>query len=155
MPPVVWFMRRETRKRRNGLSMLQFRALYLIQTRPMVNLSAVAEHVVASLPTASRMVDVLQNKGLVKRCESKDDRRQVELVITPQGEQALDLARKATLAKVRETLATLEDGQLDMISNGMRLLHGVFEAAWLADSSPGVKRANGSTPEGSRATPSV
>lgn len=155
MPPVVWFTRRVARSQCNGLSMLQFRALYLIRARPMVNLSAVAEHIVSSLPTASRMVAVLQKKGLIKRCDCKGDRRQLELVITPMGKQTLDRTREETLTKVRQELSALDNAQLDLIARAMRLLRDVFEHAWLSDGCPGAKRSSAVRGETEKVMPST
>src|SRR6478672_7299944 len=79
LPPVTWFMRRTMRSYRKGLSLPQFRALVLIDREPAVSLSAVADHLGVSLPTASRTVAGLVRKGLLSREGCRTDRRQCEL----------------------------------------------------------------------------
>ena len=155
VPPVIWYIRRQMRTQRKCLSMPQFRALFMIRSRPAASLSAVAEHLGASLPTASRLVAGLQSKGLVKRSDCEDDRRQLELVITPQGDEVLDSAREATLTRMREEMAGLDDGQRDLIARAMRLLHGLFEPELLSGGGSGRKRAAGTRRGKQKATPSL
>src|SRR5580700_10156635 len=79
VPPVIWFIRREMRAFRKGLSLPQFRTLSLINRQPAASLSAVADHLGASLPTASRMVQGLVAQGLLARKGCREDRRQLAL----------------------------------------------------------------------------
>lgn len=130
VPPVIWYLRRQMRAQRQGLSIPQFRALYMVQAQPAANLSAVAEHLGISLPATSRLVGGLQSRGFVQRRDRKDDRRQLELAITTRGAEVLDAARAATLARMRRELARLDDGQRKLVVRAMRLLRGVFEPAW-------------------------
>ena len=129
VPPVVWFMRRRMRAQRKGLSIPQFRALYLIQTEPAANLSALAEHLGLSLPVTSRLVGGLQGRGLIQRRDRKEDRRQLELAITARGAGVLDAARAATLASMREELSVLSEVQRKQVVRAMCLLRGVFDPA--------------------------
>jgi DNA-binding MarR family transcriptional regulator len=127
VPPVIWYLRRQMRAQRKGLSIPQFRALYLIQAQPAANLSAVAEHLGISLPATSRLIGGLQTRGLVQRRDRKDDRRQLELAITARGAGVLSAARAATLASMREELSGLDNVQRELVVRAMRLLRGVFE----------------------------
>ena len=140
IPPIVWFQRRQGRRMRGGVSLLQYRALYLIKMHPLVNLSAVAEHIVASLPTASRMIAVLEGKGYVQRTDSRDDRRQVELRITPEGEKVVDEMRQMTLEKMGQVLSKLDEGQRATVNEAMKLLKEVFEPAWIAGGGSGFRK---------------
>ena len=129
VPAVIWFIRRRMRAQRKGLSIPQFRALCLIRWQPAANISAVAEHLGASLPTASRLIGGLETKGLLRRRGCKDDRRQVELIITRQGAAVMDGARGATLAEMEAEMMGLNERQRDLITRAMGLLHGVFDPA--------------------------
>jgi len=113
----------------------------------------VAEHLGASLPTASRLIGGLEGKGLVKRSGSKGDRRQVELVNTRQGGAVMDSARAATVAKMREEMAGLDDGQRELIVRAMRLLRGVFEPTLPAVGSAEAKRSAAARSGAKKATP--
>ena len=96
LPPVFWFVRRHMRAYREGLSLPQFRSLVRINRQPSASLSSVAEHLGASLPTTSRIVAGLVDKGLITREGSRHDRRQLSLMITPRGKAMLNKATRAT-----------------------------------------------------------
>ena len=155
VPAVIWYIRRRMRAQHKGLSIPQFRALYMIQSQPAANLSAVAEHLGASLPTVSRLIGGLEGKGLLTRSGCRDDRRQLELVITRQGAAVLDRARAATLAKMREEMATLKDEQRKLITRAMRLLRRVFDPALPAVGTAAAKRSESARPAGKRTTPTL
>lgn len=55
-------------------------------------------------PSLVRLIDTLINKGLVTRSEDPSDRRAKLLFVTPEG--------LALVARIRETLASLEEGLL-------------------------------------------
>src|SRR3954447_9993092 len=83
MPQVMWFIRRQMRAHRTrGLSVPQFRTLALLDRFPTASLSAVAENLGATMPTASRMVSGLVTKAFVTRKTDPSDRRQASLVLT-------------------------------------------------------------------------
>lgn len=129
VPPTTWFIRRQMRGNREGLSMLQFRALYYINANPSTSLSSVAEHVGSSLPSASRLVAGLESQDLVQRSGSKDDRRQVMLAITPKGASVMDAARGATLARLDQELIALDGEQRALLGAAMDLLRKIFDPA--------------------------
>src|SRR3954453_22111166 len=86
LPPVMRVVRRHMRSHRSrGLSLPQFRTLAFLRAVRSANLSAVADFLGAAPPTASRIVSGLVGAGLVVRREHADDRRQVELALTPRG----------------------------------------------------------------------
>jgi DNA-binding MarR family transcriptional regulator len=67
LPPVMWSIRKAMRSHRGGLSMPQFRAMVMIRNEPDTSLSTVADHLALSLPTTSRIVTGLVEKGFLKR----------------------------------------------------------------------------------------
>jgi len=131
VPPTIWFIRRQMRRNRGGLSMLQFRALYYINANPHTGLSPVAEHVGASLPSASRLVAGLEAQELVERSGSEADRRQVKLLITRQGAEVMDAARAATLEHIDAELRGLDKEQRAQLGNAMDLLRRIFDPAFI------------------------
>jgi DNA-binding MarR family transcriptional regulator len=110
------------RKHRKGLSVPQFRTLVWIDRHPAATLSAVAEHLGATLPTTSRIVDGLVSRGFLSRKERTDDRRQVALAITAAGRAVLDPAWSATRHEVELRLAALSADEQATISRAMQLL---------------------------------
>jgi len=126
LPPVTWFMRRTMRSYRKGLSLPQFRALVLIDREPAVSLSAVADHLGVSLPTASRTVAGLVRKGLLAREGCRTDRRQCELSLTARGRAVLDTAWKGTQQKLAERLEELPAYDRAQLCATMEALKNIF-----------------------------
>ena len=127
VPPTVWFIRGQMRRHRKGLSVPQFRALYFINDNPSVSLSAVAEHLAASLPSTSRMMAALESQSLIKRGGGRGDRRVIELIITGKGATVMDSARAATLAQIDSKLEQLGAAQRLSLGKAMELLRKLFD----------------------------
>jgi DNA-binding MarR family transcriptional regulator len=68
-----------------GISMGQFWALHLVSSLRSASVSTVARHLSVSAPTVCTNVDQLEAAGLVTRHRSEQDRRAVELSLTPKG----------------------------------------------------------------------
>jgi DNA-binding MarR family transcriptional regulator len=117
------------RKHRQGLSVPQFRALIKVRHEAGVSLSEVAEHLGASLPTASRIIAKLVNRGYLTRTESNKDRRQMVLHLTPLGRSLVDAAMESTQAQMETDLANLSHDQRDQVRDAMKILRGLFAQA--------------------------
>jgi DNA-binding MarR family transcriptional regulator len=126
VPPVTWFIRRQMRSHRGGLSLAQFRSLVRVNRYPNASLSMVAEHLGASLPTTSRIVAGLVDKKLLERHDCRWDRRQVSLDLTPKGRDMLQVARKATQIGMERELENLTPQHRAAIVNAMQILRAVF-----------------------------
>jgi DNA-binding MarR family transcriptional regulator len=128
LPAVVWFIRRNMRKHRTaGLSVPQFRTLALVQRFPEAPLSLVAEHLGATLPTASRIMSGLVNKGLVVRRDCSADRRRVSLRLTAKGITTLRVSRAATRRRMAEVLGGAAARDRRLITAASKLLKALFE----------------------------
>src|SRR5690349_15962814 len=93
---------------------------------PAANLSAVADILNSSLPTASRVVSGLVAKGLIDRSESATDRRQVELVLTSRGRSLVETARRAARGKLAAALAELSEADRSSLADAPATLRGLF-----------------------------
>ncbi len=71
------------------LSVVQLRALTVLRGLDSANLGQLAGGMGVTVSTASRLVDRLVAAGLVDRRPSARSRREVALVVTPQGEEVL------------------------------------------------------------------
>jgi DNA-binding MarR family transcriptional regulator len=136
VPMVHWFIRRQMRSYRGGLSLPQFRALVWVDRQPSASLSVVAEHLGASLPTASRIVAGLVAKGLLARQGCAADRRQLSLRITARGRAMLQEARRATRRKMEGALEGLSQRQRGMVRAAMRSLRDLFGSTDQAVAAP-------------------
>ncbi len=112
--------------------MPQFRAMCMIANGSPISLSEVAEQLALSLPTTSRIVTGLVNKGLLKRSDSKQDRRQMSLGITGRGQAVLNIAWSAAQDSMAKELKSFDDEQRITVVEAMRLLKQVFGSLGVA-----------------------
>jgi len=127
---VVRLIRAEIRRVRPGaLSLNQVRALGLVGTYPHSSLSNLSELLGLTLPSASHLVDGLVGRGLVARRTAPDDRRQIMLKLTPQGERLLAQAQTITRKHLAERLAPLNSAQRALITESMKLLRPLVTAS--------------------------
>ncbi|MER6137622.1 MarR family transcriptional regulator [Streptomyces sp. BV286] len=106
-----------------SLSMRQLLALQTVRRRPELNLTALAEHLGIALPTASRLCGRLETAGLLQRTVQPHNRREVQLVVTPQGRRLLaDVTerRSVCLAVVFEAMTPEERASMQ---RGLRAFH--------------------------------
>lgn len=126
VPPVVWFMRKQMRSHRGGLSMPQFRALVRVRQDGAASISAISEHLGTSLSTTSRLVSGLVGRGLLAREAVPNDRRQVHVTITQTGRAMLDQARQATRRKLEVALASMAAAEEKAVIDAMQILRRIF-----------------------------
>jgi len=108
------------------MSLPQFRSLVRVNRTPSTSLSAVAEHLGASLPTTSRIVGGLVDRGLLDRADNRTDRRQIALVITRRGKAVLQAARRGAQKKMEAELFALTDRQRAAVAAAMEILGNLF-----------------------------
>lgn len=75
-----------------GLSPEQYNVLRILRgNQPEAcTVLSIQERMLDKMSNASRLVDKLESKGLLTRKQSKEDRRQVDVVITKKGLELLD-----------------------------------------------------------------
>ena len=129
VPLVMRTIRAEMRSHRGaGLSLPQFRTLVFLRRNAGASLSAVAEHVGLTPPSASKMLDGLIARNLASRRESLADRRRVTLALTAQGRAALKKARDRAHVRLAEMLSTLPATDRTVVAEAMTILQGVFSS---------------------------
>lgn len=106
-----------------GISFQQFNILRILKgmnPKP-ATVKLLTERMVDRMSNASRLVDKLVQKGLVKRKSSQKDLRKVDVFITKEGERVLSKASKELEVTVKENLnltkeeAHLLNGLLDKL----------------------------------------
>ena len=128
-PTLIRYIRLHMRRHRKGLSVPQFRTLCKVREQPAASLSAVAEHLSASLPTTSRIVTTLVTRGFLARYNCAEDRRQVALHLTPRGRAILDAAYAATHAQMESQLTNLSIQDCNAICHAMCVLRSLLNPA--------------------------
>ena len=127
VPAVLRPLRRQMRSHRAGLSIPQFRSLAFVDRYDGASLSMVAEHLDLSLPTVSRMINGLVQRGYLQRKSSEDDRRHVSLSLRAKGQEIMREARQATQQYLSERFENLTDEQRQALVAAMQALREVFQ----------------------------
>ncbi len=107
---LVQMMRREVELRmaRHDLTDAQWRPLWLLKTGRATTAIELARETCIDAGAITRMVDRLEDKGLIERVRSETDRRVVHLRLTPAGE--------AASARIPHVLASVNNDFLDGFS---------------------------------------
>src|SRR5882757_6709347 len=127
VPAVLRPIRQHMRRRRAaGLSIPQFRSLCFVERYDGTSLSMVADHLDLSLPTVSRMISGLVQRGYMQRKNSEDDRRHVSLSLRPRGQAVMREARTATQKFLAQKFESLPLEQREALVTAMQSLREVF-----------------------------
>ncbi len=130
VPPVMRAIRARMREgRAEGLSVPQFRALLYVRRHPGTDLSSVAEHLGASMPSMSELVSRLVRDGLMVRSADPASRRRVRLSLSDEGDRLLSEARRRTLDWLTLRLATASPERLARIEAALRELRSALDEA--------------------------
>lgn len=117
----------------NGLNPAQWEALrFIAQANKFSRTpSALAEYLGATKGTVSQTLIALENKGLITRCKKTDDRRQVELCLTAEGQTMLGNDPMQTLERASSEIA--DELGAEMVKGLTRLLHDLQTRHQVAD----------------------
>jgi DNA-binding MarR family transcriptional regulator len=89
------------------VTLTQYRSLVVLASRGPQGVAALADAVAVTPPTASRLVDRLIKKGLVRRRTDRNDRRQVSIALTETGRALIDAVSKRRRKEIAELLSTI------------------------------------------------
>ena len=98
-----------------SISMTHLLLMSLLETHGPLPMSRVAELLGCGLPTATGLVQRMEERGLVERLHDTEDRRVVTLRLTDDGAaeiRDLNLTRRQRMASALEHLSDLEREQL-------------------------------------------
>ena len=86
-------------------------------------IAAIQECMLNTMSNASRLVDKLKAKDLVKREECPENRRKVDVLITDKGLRLLDLL-EPQIAILNKKVIHLEEAELDLLNGLLDKLRG-------------------------------
>ena len=86
-------------------------------------IAAIQERMLNTMSNASRLVDKLKTKDLVKREECPENRRKVDVLITDKGLRLLDLL-EPQIAILNKKVIHLEEAELDLLNGLLDKLRG-------------------------------
>lgn len=128
VPMVMRSIRRNFRALRDpDLTLPQFRALAYINRNPGCALNEVAEFVGVEAPAASKLVEHLVQRGLATRQADAQDRRRVQLRLSPAGEESIQTTRQHTREFLDAQLAHLTAAEQASLQTAMQILRAAFE----------------------------
>lgn len=142
MPLLMHFMFRQLRDFDVRIEPNQVQILsVLAEGQRTVSELAARQHV--SLPSMSKTINMLVERGWVERVEVPEDRRVVRLRLTEQGRDSLRAAHQAMVHAVDEVVSHLTPEEAAALSRGLDILYSAFGSA--ADPCP-KHRVPGNTP---------
>jgi len=100
-------------------SLSQLKLLMVLSRDGEQPLKDLAEHLVLSLPAASRAVDGLHRRDMVVRREDDEDRRQKQIAITETGEAVVASLSAARLAGIETFIATLTTQEQENLARAL------------------------------------
>ncbi len=129
VPPLWGMIRSHIRATATGnfdITVEQFHVLRYVR-RGTASMSELATAKNISRPAISQAVDVLVKKGLLRRIQSKQDRRYVELTLTEAGNDLLDTVFKDTRGWMKDRMNALSSDELNAIIDAMEALKKMLE----------------------------
>ena len=127
VPLVMRAIRREMRAAAaESMTVPQLRALLYVRRNPETNLSALAEHLGIGVTGASGLVDRLVRQDMLTRETDPNERRRIQLTVTPQGTERLNQAVKAAREAVAALLGDLTQDEAATIEGAMATLRTAF-----------------------------
>jgi len=104
------------------LSPAQWHALDALWERGALSMNELAEELRSSQSTLTRIVDQLEKKNLARRRPAREDRRKVEVQLTPQGEESHEQLEDSIRGSCREILSLLPAPDRERALDGLEAL---------------------------------
>jgi DNA-binding MarR family transcriptional regulator len=104
------------------VTLTQYRSLVVLASRGAQDLASLAAALAVTAPTASRLVERLVRKGLVRRRTDRHDRRQVRIALTETGRDLVDLVTERRRQEITNLLASIPADVLQPMAVGLRHL---------------------------------
>ncbi|HEY0269494.1 MAG TPA: MarR family transcriptional regulator [Sphingomonas sp.] len=128
----------ESRFESLDISFMQWIALKLIRDGTVTNAGELARDLTITTGATTRLIDVLEKRGLVERDRSKADRRVVHLAITPRGAEEVGTLHHHVVDAWNEVLAEFDQAEVDRTVESLVRLLAAAERVVAAN---GVKEA--------------
>lgn len=127
---LVRLLRRVVRETSTAdVSFESLRALSFLADNPGICLSDLADFLWVGVPTASKKVDDLVERGVLSRAADTTDRRRLALNVTPQGEHMIATAKRPAQDEVASLLSRLDPAERERVRDGLQLLRSLLVPA--------------------------
>jgi DNA-binding MarR family transcriptional regulator len=116
----------ESRFEDTGISFVQWIALKVVRDGVARSAGDLARELSITTGATTRMIDVLEARGLMVRDRAGDDRRVVNLAVTEAGQETVEQLMLRVVEAWNEVLKDFDQAEVDlMVMNLMRLLAAV------------------------------
>jgi DNA-binding MarR family transcriptional regulator len=120
---VIARLARQLRQHGPGdLTLSQWSALVTVEQHAPLRIGDLAERERVSAPTATRLVAVLAEAGLLERTGDPADRRSAYVTLSPLGQEKLEWARSARTANLATRISALPSGDADRLRDLLPVL---------------------------------
>ncbi|MCF5548234.1 MULTISPECIES: MarR family winged helix-turn-helix transcriptional regulator [Pseudomonas] len=116
----------DTHMEPHGVTAAQFKVLIIIAQFDVDTPAELCRNLSLDSGSMTRMLDRLEQKGLLARKRSEQDRRQVQLVLTEDGQRLADMLPHIGAQSMNELAGALEPGELETLE---RILKKILVAA--------------------------
>ena len=130
-----------------GLTNGQFFLLFFIEKMPRPTVGSIADQLGVRMSTVTHLLNDVEERGLVRRERSSEDRRVVRLVVTSRGSKLLARIEGHLLNQVRSASSGIDEGKkaaasrlLNEIASRVRDAESVETHARASLPSPAPKR---------------
>ena len=129
-----------------ALTPAQFGVLTVLQSHPGMGQSSLARALGFDKVTVLRVLRGLQSRGLVTRAPAEENRRNVCVALTAEGERLLQQAQKPAERAYKRLMGPLDRAQQEQLLELLQLLTGGLEdearAAFVPPSAPAGRQAS-------------
>ena len=115
------------------ISFMQWIALKVIREGKVGNAGELARELAITTGATTRMIDVLEGRGLIARDRGGADRRVVHLAITPAGKDAVTELQHHVVDAWNEVLVDFEQSEVDTVIAGLMRVLAAAERVTGAD----------------------
>jgi DNA-binding MarR family transcriptional regulator len=130
VPPAMRAIKEQMRSARAAnLSVSQFRLLLFVRRHPGTDLSAVADHMGTTLPSASQLMSRLVAAGFLARNVHPTERRHLQLTLTESGASAIAECETRTREWLCERLEGATPEQLERIQGALTDLLALLQGS--------------------------
>ena len=110
------------------LADIQLAALAALERHESMTPSELAEHEKVQPPSMTRVISVLEERGLVRRAPHATDRRQVVLTVTPEGSDLVQRVRRRREAWLAQRMQELVPEEREILRAAAPILEKISQA---------------------------
>jgi DNA-binding MarR family transcriptional regulator len=125
------------------ITMAQAKILFIIRATGSIQMSDLVARLGVTVPTVTGIVDRLVERELVVRRGTPDDRRRVQVEITPAGVELIDGMRDFSAGQLLALVGVMDEAELGTFLEFLRVLQGAVARVAAAETGGTPLHATG------------